>query len=200
MRPRTVGAAVLVLASLEGSALGAEHATSTDATAEATATVEATEPPPPPPPRTWVWYGWQTLLLDAAAISTFGVLSALQGKLTEASFAGAYPIYVVGPPLVHALGHRRVAAGAIDFGLRLVPLLTGAIGAAATSDRELGAIVGGFLGFSIAAGVVSLADAFVISWKRTEDGKTAAHVRHPAFGASAVPEPGGATVRFGGVF
>jgi hypothetical protein len=114
---------------------------------------------PEPPPR--VWYGWQTLIADAAAIGL--------GAATR-----SWPVfgsaYLAGGPLVHA-AHGNFAVAAGSFALRLIaPLAFGGAGAAIDSSatgscltngqpcfRGIGGLViGAAIGYAVAVTVDAL--------------------------------------------
>jgi hypothetical protein len=71
------------------------------------------------------WYGWQTLIVDAASVGAFVAGAAQAPALSYAGLAG----YALGGPAVH-LGHDRVGVAFADLGIRLgLPLIMAAIGA-----------------------------------------------------------------------
>ncbi|MFO7177428.1 MAG: hypothetical protein DIU78_001900 [Pseudomonadota bacterium] len=136
------------------------------------------EPSPvPEPPPVERWYGWQTLIVDAAAIVT-GVAIAASVRddiadpptpLGTVSFAW-YGLGAVGAPAVH-YAHRRLGTGATTFGLRAtVPVLTSLFGVVASCGRgrkggtcaDDGAAAGALTGL---VGVAAL-DAAVFGWER----------------------------------
>lgn len=66
-----------------------------------------------------VWYGWQTLAADAAAISL--VYAGSQGGADVVTGAGAFT-YAFGGPVVHGM-HQQTPSAIASFGVRVgVPL------------------------------------------------------------------------------
>jgi hypothetical protein len=145
-------------------------------------------PPPPPPgavpdsvaapkrvrrhheplavPKRTRWYGWQTLLADAASVALIvGGASAESGELALVGVGGLW----LAAPTVH-FSHRNVGRGLLSLGARFAFPITGAaIGAAAedcgASDGELdlcplgGILAGGLLGLVTAV----IVDASVLA-------------------------------------
>ncbi|HKU45111.1 MAG TPA: hypothetical protein VJR89_43425 [Polyangiales bacterium] len=85
----------------------------------------------PPPTAAEPWYGWQVLLLDAAALATAAAVSSTHDSQAEplGLFAGTwYGVSLVGAPAVH-YAHGRGAAGLLDFSMRaFAPPLDGVFG------------------------------------------------------------------------
>jgi hypothetical protein len=123
-------------------------------------------PPPPqryivvlsPPPQEPTWYGWQTLIVDGAALSlTVAAFSRANSSGNSAAtlleLSGI--TYVIGPPIVH-WAHGNVGKGFGSLGMRLVaPVLGAGIGCALDqSGGELGCLgglaLGGFAGIVLA--------------------------------------------------
>jgi len=114
------------------------------------------------------WYGYQTLLCDAAAVAQFVTGAALD----------AGPLYVTGgitylgcTPIIHLL-HAEYSYSGLSMGLRVVAPGLGAIigygiGAAfpkrtnETSPTETGALVGGAVG----VGAIMALDALLFSYE-----------------------------------
>jgi hypothetical protein len=71
------------------------------------------------------WYGWETILVDGAALGTM----VLGGATGSGAVGGVgVGIYALGPPVVHAT-HGRTDAMLGDLGIRVAaPLLFGALG------------------------------------------------------------------------
>jgi hypothetical protein len=103
----------------------------------------AEEVSPAPPPRR-VWYGWQTLVVDGAAIGTMGLAFAVKDQNASAGSSLAYlsmATCALGPPLVN------VAHGNTRGALRSVAVR---VGAPLVAGFVLGAIGGG-IGFAVAS-------------------------------------------------
>jgi hypothetical protein len=123
----------------------------------------APAPPAVAEPASSHWYGWQTLLADAGSV-----------VLIPAAGAGliAYPLAA---PIIHA-AHGRWAIAGLDAGLRItLPLLSGWLAFQAAYQPCTGdcsnvwfpkGTVEGLAAGAIAAGVVSIVDATVLSWER----------------------------------
>ena len=98
------------------------------ATEAPTASAPASPPPasaaletPAPREMRMNWYGWQTLLVDAAAWASLYNESKSRTFITLGTYA-------LGPPIVHLL-HGRPGVALADFGLRVgAPVVLGAIG------------------------------------------------------------------------
>jgi len=104
---------------------------------------EAASPatPPPPPPAATRWYGWQTLLADAWAVTLTIVLSASVDQHDDTAVIGAVVVgtsaFVLGAPIVHAAhGNRANAAWSLVLRVGLMGLGAG-IGAA-SGEAECG--------------------------------------------------------------
>jgi len=138
-------------------------------------------PPAAAVPEPERWYGYQTLLVDAGALTLLvaGIAADDQSARTAIG-VGAGAVYVVGGPLVHGL-HGRGLAAVGSFGLRAgLPLLGGLVGALLgdlapydDGDEVVRGTVVGALG-GIAAGVAL--DATLLGWERvpTPEGTAAA--------------------------
>ncbi len=123
---------------------------------EAAADPVATEVDPAPRRQ---WYGWQTLLVDAAAVGF--VVVGLRTQSTPVGYTGVLT-YLFGGPVVHA-AHGRGGATLGSLALRLgVPLATGWILTGGSEDRASDAP-----GFGVSVGVpLAIAlDATVLAWK-----------------------------------
>jgi hypothetical protein len=150
------------------------------------------------------WYGWQTLLVDAAAFGT-----ALAGYSTNdftanpASTVGIVS-YVFGPPIVHWL-HGHAGKGAIDLAGRiLAPLLIGGLGylIGLPGGDKTSSLVGN-IGLGVAyVGVVTF-DAAVMAFEATYDTESALRKpKSPVFTAFPRVElrRGGASLGVSGAF
>jgi hypothetical protein len=123
------------------------------------------DPPPKPThdegPTTRHWYGWQTLLVDGAAL---GFIAAGLSKGEYVLFGVG--TYLVGPPIVHAT-HGRADAAFGSFGVRLLLPPTAALlfgfglGAAACPRESSGDCTGSMAlaGFVSAMAVATTLDA-----------------------------------------
>ena len=123
------------------------------------------------------WYGWQTLLSDAASGSvmlTGATLLKDHDGLSTAVVVSGLMGYELGAPVVHILHHQRGHAPA-SLGLRLgLPLLGGlagvGIGAMACNPDEsrqipctfTGLLIGGAIGM-VAAPII---DAFALAYEK----------------------------------
>jgi hypothetical protein len=123
-----------------------------------------------------VWYGWQTLAVDAGAIGfvLFGAaLTPRSPPLTDheagprpvAFTAGALGLYTIGPSTIH-FAHGAVLKGLGSIGLRLaMPLAgfaAGYLGTREGADALEGGAIGGVLG---CVGAMA-ADAALLGWDR----------------------------------
>jgi hypothetical protein len=123
-----------------------------------------------------IWYGWQTLAVDAGAIGfvLFGAaLTPRPPPLTDhepgprpvAFTAGAFGLYAIGPSTIH-FAHGAVWKGLGSIGLRLaMPLAgfaAGYLGTAEGANALEGGAVGGVLG---CVGAMA-ADAALLGWDR----------------------------------
>lgn len=137
---------------------------------------EAAPPPPSRPVERPVerWYGWQTLLADAGAVTLTIWLSTSVDEHNDAAVIGAVVAgvgsFVFGGPIVHAAhGHWTKAAGSLGLRAGLM-LLGGGIGAAIGADacsqyvydHEGCAIGDGAVGLMIGAVMATILDAAVL--------------------------------------
>jgi hypothetical protein len=137
------------------------------------ARAEPTAAPPPPAP---VWYGAQTLIVDAAVEGLLVTATVLNFASQDTQRGVGVPllagtaIYLFGAPIVHA-AHGRVgmsfASVAVRVGLALGGMLIGAIGGAVASDGDpaTGAEVGAGVGGAAGAVAASMLDAFVFAYE-----------------------------------
>ncbi len=128
------------------------------------------------------WYGWQSLPIDALAVTVLALSASTssdaifdEGRLLT---VGAVGIYLLGGPLVH-LGHGHRQRAADSLGLRLgAPLAAGFLGAAlgyvTTPERgelenrcndcgALRALGGGMIGVGIGMLASIVIDDFVLA-------------------------------------
>jgi hypothetical protein len=110
----------------------------------------AAAPPSPAQPGvvTREWYGYQTLLVDAAVLSTsLGI--GLQSRGGTSFAVVATTGYLAGGPLVHLLNGNPVAAAA-SLGVRVgAPVVGGLLGAAAGGSKSMApytAVLGSAIG------------------------------------------------------
>jgi hypothetical protein len=110
------------------------------------------------------FYGWQILIFgEAGALASAAAITLpdepLQSAPSTAAFVLGAPTYVVAGPIVHWT-HGHFAKGLASFGGNVaLPLLAGAIGAAAAHDR--GFVHGAALGFVLAP----IVDGVVLGWE-----------------------------------
>jgi hypothetical protein len=129
-------------------------ATATPARADVDAPPPVASRPADPPDTFSRWYGWQTLLADAAGIAAVAGCATLvhdQGMVCVAPFALA-------SPAVH-VAHGHPLRGALSFAMNLgLPLAGGAIGAAAADCHNDEFLCGlSEIGLGIIVGVVAAA-------------------------------------------
>jgi len=147
-----------------------------------------TTPSTPTTPRSQqeIWYGWQTLLADGAALGTWIAAGFADSSAVSGVGTG---IYLLGPPVIHFV-HGRVGPGFGSFGIRLLAPPVGAgIGALTGlaiggSSGEFGTTLGGlFLGFLIGAfvgwGTAVAIDAAVLSYEKVEPNDKTATLKKP---------------------
>src|SRR5438874_841401 len=93
------------------------------------------------------WYGYQTLLMDAAAVGLgFAASGVRQSESIEGQLLlmGTLAVGELGAPAIHLFGHGRQSVAAKDLVMRVVApgacaLLGLVIGTIATNDVERGA-------------------------------------------------------------
>ncbi|HEY1696386.1 MAG TPA: hypothetical protein VGG39_29685 [Polyangiaceae bacterium] len=144
------------------------------ATAPASSASSAQElVPDAPPPTERHWYGWETLLVDAGALTTM-----IAGAVAQSTAVGVTGVtaYALGPSVVHAArGHA--GASAEDVAVRvLLPIFTATVGYAVdytasgpcTPDQWLCFRGLAGLGLGLVAGYVGaiVIDASVLAWDR----------------------------------
>lgn len=115
--------------------------------------------PDGPHPTETVWYGWQTLLSDGAALATTPIVPWL-GVTT----------YLLGAPLVHA-AHGRPIVSLASVGLRVGTPLVGAVGGVLLSSgcgRDLCGLGYAAVGAAVGAGGAVLLDAFALAREAAE--------------------------------
>ena len=130
------------------------------------------------------WYGWQTLTVDAGAI-TLGIALMLEPDSAGVGASMLLGGYLLGGPIVHA-GHGAWGKAAASLGTRVGAPFAGAILAVAFTECgddwcELGyAVVGGMLG---AVGAIAL-DAAVYAYEPVPE------PARPALALSPILVPG----------
>ena len=156
------------------------------------------------------WYGWASLLVDAAALGIFiGGWAADDGKIVGAGYLG----YIFGSPVVH-FAHGNVGKGFGAFGMRVgIPLggfLVGGLfgygfGGGADGDGKFknlgsssnGPVVGATIGGAIGVIAASAIDAGLMAYTKPRPRETASTV-------TLVPKldlrPGHTAVGVGGTF
>lgn len=114
------------------------------------------------------WYGWQTLISDAAsaAVLTGGLVS----WTIEPTVVG-YSGFLLGTPIVHAV-HGNWGRGLASFGLRLLaPAVAGGIGAALNvgangeETTAKGVVTSAGIGIGIASVACIIIDAGFLAWQ-----------------------------------
>ena len=121
------------------------------------------------------WYGWQTLLTDAGAITLTIVLTANADERDDVAVIGAFVIgastFALGAPIVHG-AHGNWGKAGVSVALRLgLSLIGGAIGAGIGADscsqyvydHEGCAIGYGALGLIAGATTAVIVDATVLA-------------------------------------
>lgn len=118
--------------------------------------------------RAEAWYGWQTLLVDAGAVSAMVVgLSENSGPLLYGG-VGTYPL---GAPFVHG-AHERSTTGAHSFLMRAgLPLGAAVLGYFLMSGSRLEMAGGAVGGAVLAMGVPITIDATFLAYEEVEDGR-----------------------------
>ena len=135
------------------------------------ATVRADDDSQPPKPNDRVWYGWQTLAVDAAAIAVWAP--------TPGDWAGTSPALApiaaalfLSAPIMHALNHRWAAFGT-SLAMRVLIGFTFAtvglgVGYATCPYCDLTtfdqAAQGLYIGAMLGMGVSALIDSAVLGW------------------------------------
>ena len=147
----------------------------------------APQQPPPAyapmaPPREKVWYGWQTLVVDAGTLGIAGIAVGTQSRaLGTVGLVG----FVIGAPIVHFV-HGNVGPGFGSMSYRLfLPLIGMGIGAlvglgykggiyngsgdlgdayGSGSTVVNGAVTGAFIGM----GICVILDAAALAWEKKE--------------------------------
>lgn len=135
----------------------------------------------PEQPEREIWYGGQTLLVDAASAGTFVGAVAMGNR--SARVAGGLAVagtltFLFGPPIVH-FAHDRIGPGFGSFALRLaLPLEAGfdglLIGGAMTShqgseDIPSGVVYGSLIGLAVGAVAASAIDAALLARYKSRD-------------------------------
>ncbi|HEU4411415.1 MAG TPA: hypothetical protein VFS43_39555 [Polyangiaceae bacterium] len=156
-----------------------------------------------PAPKEREWYGWQTLLVDAAASSVYGVAVATRSEAINWVAQGGY---LAGAPLVHA-SRGRYGVAAASLGLRAFAPLVGAwVGDVAADGRcgyeiDLGwscAAKHRFAGAFLGAVVASVTDAALLA-RREAPAKPKVSLA-PTVAPTVAPARQGATLGLSGTF
>jgi hypothetical protein len=158
------------------------------------------EPPAMAPRRTW--YGWQTLIVDGAALSALLLGAAIDGSGTDGGNVALLGLlgYEFGPGIVHFV-HRNPGRGFASFGVRLGMPLTGAfLGASVSSNCDGyrceadGAALGFLLGM---AGAIAI-DAAVFAYDERRPSAERATRASSSWAPLVSVQPGRAWVGVGG--
>ncbi len=168
--------------------------------------VASTTPTTAPAPRMVShWYGWQTLLVDGAAIA----VASASGQSAAFGYTGV-GLYAFGGPLIHVI-HDRAGIGAADLGVRIGgPFVLGLIGMgvelAATKPNSCGGdlcfrgLAGFAVGFFIGYVTAVVLDAAVFAREKIPADEVASSRRRPL--VQLVPmlslTPTGASAGIGG--
>jgi len=140
-----------------------------------------------------VWYGWHTLLVDAAAItvSAIGISTA-----NETAYWIGGGLQIIGAPIVHWT-HGRVGTGFADLGMRILLPLTGALIAWAPSQSATALTIGAAVG-QVAAIII---DASALAFETPDDEprrrSDASRDLGPRWSLGVAPIPHGGAVGFG---
>jgi hypothetical protein len=161
------------------------------------------------------WYGYQTLIVDAASLGLMIGGAAMAARSNGSGDAGGTVAltgavgYVLGAPVVHWM-HGRIGPGFGSLGLRVGLPLTcmfwGAVIGAASGSRDDDAVgAGAALGFvGGMAGAIILDAALLAYEKPSEKEKEAyesAQAKHPVrWIPTLAPQKEGATVGISGMF
>lgn len=118
-----------------------------------------------------VWYGWQTLLVDGAALGfTIGV-AAVGSETTWAgpvALVGGTTLYALGGPTVH-FAHGNIGKGFLSFGLRVglpaLGMLSGILLEQPSCSGSWGCgLIGGVVGLGIGGITAIVIDASVVAY------------------------------------
>jgi hypothetical protein len=129
-----------------------------------------------------VWYGWQTLLADGAALGfTMGV--AIGASEAPVALVGGTTLYAVGGPTVH-FAHGNVGKGFVSFGLRVglpaVGMLSGILLELATCSGSWGCgLVGGMVGLGAGGITAIVIDASVVAYDKVPTRRSTKTVAAP---------------------
>lgn len=147
-----------------------------------TGQVVVVQPPTPPPaaapkkPKApeKEWYGWQTLIADAAAVGLYaGGLSAHTPSIYDVGIG----TYLLAPPIIHIV-HGNVGPAFGSLGMRLiVPPIAGGFGfvigliVAGNRNADVGSWVGGGVvgfgvGMLVGIGACMAIDAFLLGYEK----------------------------------
>ena len=127
------------------------------------------------------WYGWQTLLVDGAAIGT--LFAAAGTESSELAILGVGTFYL-GAPIVH-FTHGNVGRGFGSLGLRVgAPLIVGAIGAGSADcnrDHEFCGFAEFAAGVAVGAALAVVVDAVALAYDSQPQPETGLRLS-PSFG------------------
>ena len=153
------------------------------------------------PPATTLWYGWQTLAVDAGL---FGTSLALARVNASGATALGVSGYLLGAPFVH-FAHGNVGKGFLDGGLRagaaVVGVLGGIFAGAASNKGSLGSLldgmeVGSEIGLAVGCITAVTLDAAVLAREKVP----AAADRPVSFAPTFAVTARGASAGLGGTF
>jgi hypothetical protein len=158
--------------------------------------------PEPAPAR--VWYGWQTLIVDAGSVAIWSASFLPPGGSTGnlvLEWGGVIP-YVVGAPVVHGF-HRRMGTVLGDVALRLAlptvgAFVGGVIASPHCSSGDAFCLADGIIfGLYGGAGVAMALDAAVLAYEKPRPSATSKNVR---WGPTVAVDHRGASVGIAGAF
>jgi hypothetical protein len=172
-----------------------------------------------PDPDATRWYGLQTLALDVPAVALLvaAITEVRPGgdvNVASALLAGGIPLFVLGPPIVHA-AHERFGAGVGDFVLRgAVTGVSALVGLLSTLQNNspcppnypdghcaqpIPVAIG--IGIASALGGVSAIDAAVLALEPATDGSAATPQARASWSPIVtVTQGGGRSIGIQGVF
>jgi hypothetical protein len=172
-----------------------------------------TQPAPPPAPykpsthTEKTWYGWQNLVVDAAAVTVLAIGAANWNGGSGLRVAGGLG-YVFGSPVVHWI-HGNIGPGFGSLGMRVllppiglvVGLVVGAISAAGDSGRSNEDTLATAMaaGFFIGVAIPIALDAAVLGWEKNEVPNTARAPKAPTLTMRPILTPTAGGGAFGGL-
>jgi hypothetical protein len=163
---------------LSASAARAQSAAEMTGTARATAEANPSASGPGSPSEKTIWYGWQTLTTDAAALTLLlsgAVVNESNNGTAEAFAYASAATFVFGGPVVHA-AHENWGRAFGSLGLRVGAPIVGAFIGAALEDCSGGdfcGLSGAAVGFTAGIGTAVALDAAVLARETVREGELA---------------------------